>query len=184
MQKYLILIFAVLFLTNISAQEEADSSRSRDSEHLKDLHWVIDSTYGIFKTMKFSNMKVIYPTYKTFKTFIDTSAAGDQGEITKYAMYNRWWNGLRLQYTKLIRKAWKAGIDWKKTTLDSIHIDTGGQGGNEYAYVQWIIKYNNKKKYLIKGLYLKMDGKWFMMDELKFMGVIVEKKKKKKTKKK
>jgi hypothetical protein len=182
MQKYLILIFIASFLTNISAQEELDSSVSRDCEQLKDLHWAVDSTYGIFKTMKFTNMKVVFPSYTTFKKFIDTSTAGEQSEITKYAMYNRWWNGLRFQYTKMIRKVWKSKVDWKKTTLDSFYIDTGGQGGNEFAYVYWIIKHNNKKKYLIKALYLKMSDKWFLMDELKFMGVIIEKKKKKKKK--
>jgi hypothetical protein len=183
MQKYLILMFAGMIFLNLNAQqEELDSTDTRESVHLKDLHWIVDSTYGIFKTMKFSNLRTVYPTYSTFKKFIDTSAAGQQSEITQYAMYNRWWNGLRIQYTKLINKAYKAKIDWKKTRLDSFYIDTGGQGGNEYAYVHWIIQYNNKKKYLMSALFLKMGDKWFMMDELKYEGVIVEKKKKKKKK--
>lgn len=172
-----------MFLTNISAQEELDSSGTRDVEQLKDLHWVVDTTYGIFKTARFPNMKTIYPTYRTFKLFIDTSAAGEQSEITKYAMYNRWWNGLRIQFTKMTRKVYKANIDWTKTTLDSFYIDSGGGNGTpEFAYVHWVIKHKGKKKYLIRALYLKMDEKWFMMDELKFMGVVVEKKKKKKKK--
>jgi hypothetical protein len=183
MQKYLILLFAVLFFKNISAQDELDSTDNREPEKLKDLHWVVDSTYGVFKTMRASNLKTMYPSFRTFKKFIDTSAAGDQSEITKFASYNRWWNGLKLQYTKMIKKAWKANIDWKKTTLDSFYIDTGGQGGNEFAYVHWVVKHKNRKKYLIRALYLKMGEKWFMMDELKFMGVIVEKKKKKVKKK-
>lgn len=176
------MIFLVLFFKNINAQEELDSANTRDCEKLKDLNWVVDSTYGIFKTMRFANLRTVYPSYKTFKKFIDTSAAGDQSEITQYAMYNRWWNGLRMQYTRMINKAYKAKIDWKKTTLDSFYLDTGGQGGNEFVYVYWIIQHNKKKKYLISALYLKMGNKWFMMDELKFVGVIVEKKKKKKKK--
>jgi hypothetical protein len=184
MQKYLILMFAALFLTNISAQEELDSSATRDVEQLKDLNWVVDTTFRIFKTSRFPNLRTVYPGFKTFKKFIDTSAAGEQSEITKYTMYNRWWNGLRIQHAKMSRKVYKAGIDWTKTTLDSFYIDSGGGNGMaEFAYVHWVIKYNNKRKYLIRALYLKMDDKWFIMDELKFVGLIVEKKKKKKKKK-
>ncbi len=183
MQKYLILIFSVLFFQNINAQEELDSTATKDCEMLKDLHWIVDSTYGVFKTRRFSNLKVMYPSFKTFRKFVDTSQAGQQTEITQYGEYNRFWNRLRIQFNKAIKKAYKAKIDWGKTTLDSFHIDSGGQGSNEFAYVSWIIKHNQKKKHLFMALFLKMGDKWFIMDELKYMGVIVEKKKKKKKKK-
>ncbi len=179
MQKYLILFTAFLFFQNISAQEELDTSKQKEDVRLKDLHWIVDTTFRVFKTRRFSNLKVVYPSFKTYKRFIDTSEAGEQTEYTQYAMYNSFWNRLRLQFTKLIKKADKAGIDWEKTTLDSFYIDTGGIGKNEFAYVHWVVKYNNKRKYSISALYLKMKNKWYLMDELKFEGLIVEKKKKK-----
>lgn len=172
-----------MFFVQVSAQEEGlDTTESKDCEMLKDLHWIKDSTYKIMKTHRFSNFRVLYPSFKTYRKFIDTSIAGTQSDITQYAMYNSFWNRLRLQYTKLMLKTDKAGIDWAKTVLDSFHIDTGAAGGNDYAYIHWVIKYNNKRKYHYSALFLKMQDKWFLMDELKFEGIIVEKKKKKKKK--
>lgn len=133
--------------------------------------------------MRFSNMKVLYPSFKTYRRFIDTSAAGAQSDVTQYAMYNSFWNRLRIQYTRLQKKLYKAGVEWDKTNLDSFYIDTGGTGANEFVYIHWILKTNKKKKYHISALYLKMKGKWFLMDELKYEGMIVEKKKKPKKKK-
>lgn len=182
MQKYLILCFSLLFFSIANAQEEADSTSTKDCEQLKDLIWIKDSTYKIIKTHRFSNFKVVFPSFKTYRRFIDTSVAGDQSTITQYSVYNGIYNSLRIQYMRLMNKSAKAGIEWSKTTLDSFYIDTGGVGGNEYAYIHWIIKYNNKRRYHYSGLYLKMNDKWFLMDELKFVGLVVEKKKKKKKK--
>jgi hypothetical protein len=182
MQKYLILCFTLLFFQNASAQEEVDTSSNKDCEYLKDLIWIKDSGYKIMKSHRFSNFRVLYPSFKTYKKYIDTSVAGDQSDITKYSVYNTLWNRLRIQYTKLMNKSTKAGIEWSKTALDSFYIDTGGIGANEYAYVHWIIKYNNKRRYHYSALFLKMNDKWFLMDELKFEGIVIEKKKKKKKK--
>jgi len=182
MQKYLILCFTLLFFSGLRAQEEADSSSTKDSEHLKDLIWIKDSAYRIMKTHRFSNFKVLFPSFKTYRKFIDTSVAGDQSNITQYTVYNSIYNRLRIQYAKLMNKSAKAGIEWSKTTLDSFSIDTSGIGGTEYAYIHWIIKYNNKRRYHYSGLFIKMQDKWFLMDELKFVGIVVEKKKKKKKK--
>jgi hypothetical protein len=183
MQKYLILIFAVSFLTTISAQDELDSSDNRESEHLTDLKWVADTTFGVFKSMSFSNMRVVYPSYRTFKKFIDTSAAGKQSEVTQYTMYNVYWNSLRVKYTKVINKMWKSGVEWKQAKLDSFYIDSGGMDGSTFVYLNWVIRYK-KKQHLVRAVFIKMNKKWFMMDELKYEGIVVEKKKKKKNEKK
>jgi hypothetical protein len=182
MQKYLFLSFTFLFFLGLCAQEEADTTNTKDCESLTNLIWIKDSTYKIFKSHRFNNFKVLYPSFKTYRKFIDTSVAGDQSDITQFAVYNGIWNNLRIQYTKLMNKTTKAGVEWSKTKLDSFYIDTGGIGGNEYAYVHWIINYNNKRKYHYSGLFLKMNDKWFLMDELKFVGLVVNKKKKKKKK--
>lgn len=97
-------------------------------------------------------------------------------------MYNQFWNSLRFQYLKLAKRTNKAGIDWSKTTLDSFYIDSGSSGGRDFAHVNIIIKYNNKRKYHYGALFLYMDGKWYLMDELKMFGLVVEKKKRKKRK--
>lgn len=183
MQKYLIFILTLAFFQTLSAQEEAlDSNGQKEDIRLKDLHWIKDTAYGVFKTMKFSNLKVLYPSYKTYRKYIDTSVAGSQSDVTQFAMYNNFWNRLRIQYTKMINKAYKAGIEWDKTSLDSFKIDTGNSGGNEFAYVHWIIRYNNKRRYHFSALFLKMRNKWYLMDELKFVGLVPEPKKKKKKK--
>jgi hypothetical protein len=179
MQKYLILIFVSLFFQNLQAQEELDSNGQREDARLKDLIWIKDTAFRIFKTRRFTNFKVLFPSYKTYRRFIDTSKAGAQSDVTQFAMYNNFWNSLRVQYVKFGKKSDKAGIEWAKTTLDSFWIDTGGIGYNEYAYVHWIVKYDGKRKYHLSGLFLSMKNKWYLMDELNFVGLVVQKKRKK-----
>lgn len=179
MQKYLILIVSLFFFTEVKAQEELDSGSRKEDSRLEDLMWVKDTAYKVFKTGKFANLKVMYPSFSTYRSFIDTSAAGDQSDITQYAMYNSFWNKLRIQFLKVQKKAGKAGIEWRETTLDSFYIDSGGESSIPYAYIHWVVKFKGKKKYLIRGLFINMNDKWFLMDELKFVGLIPEKKKKK-----
>lgn len=166
----------------MSAQEELDTFDQKTCEKLDDLIWIKDSVYRAFKTSKFAGLRVFYPTFNTYKSFIDSSQAGQQSEITKYYMYNQVWNRLRLKHSKMMLKSKKAGIDWNKTTLDSFVIDTGVSGTVQYAYLNWFVKYNNKRKYHYKALFLCINNKWYLMDELKFIGLVVEKKKKKKKK--
>lgn len=182
MQKYLILSICLSIFPILNAQEEIDTVNQKKCEHLDDLLWIKDSLYRSFLTNHFGSLKTFYPTYKTYKKFIDSSVAGSQSEITQYYMYNQIWNTLRIQFTKMMLKSKKAGIEWTKTKLDSFFIDTGISGNSQYAYVNWIVKYNNKRKYHYKALFLFMEGDWYLMDELKFVGLVVEKKKKKKKK--
>lgn len=182
MQKYLILLIGCFSFLPAFAQEEIDTTDSKDCQQLVDLIWIKDSAYGIFKTHRVSNLRILYPSFRTYKAYIDTSVAGSQSEITKFTMYNSFWNGLRFDFLKLQNKTQKAGVDWEKTVLDSFFIDTGYAGGPEYAYVHWIVKYNKKRKYHYSALFIKMKDKWFLLDELKFVGMVVEKKKKKKKK--
>ena len=179
MQKYLFLILHVCFFLSASAQEELDSVAYKEDSRLQDLMWVKDSVYKVFKTRRYTNLKTFYPSFRTYRGFIDTSAAGEQSDITQFAMYNNFWNRLKLQFYKLIKKTDKAGIDWQKTTLDSFYIDSGMAGANPFAYVHWVIKYNGKKKYHISALFLQMHAYWFLMDELSFVGLVVDKKSKK-----
>ncbi|MEZ4803985.1 MAG: hypothetical protein R2852_00460 [Bacteroidia bacterium] len=183
MQKYLILVLTLLFSNHIAAQEELDTNGQKDNIHLDDLIWIKDSTYGILKSLKFKNLKTLYPSFRTYKNYIDTSYAGSQSDVTKFAMYNNFWNNLRLQYYKIHKKTRKAGIDWAKTTLDSFSLDTGGIGSHEYVYLHLIIKHKERKRYILSALFLKMEDKWFLMDELKYEGILVDKKKRKKRKK-
>lgn len=167
-------------LSSVFAQDQLDSGTRKEDERLKDLIWVKDTSFGIFKSKRFANMKFIYPSFSTYRKFIDTSAAGSQSDVTQFAMYNSFWNRLRLQFNKMHKKAYKAGIEWEDTKLDSFHIDSGGENGQGFAYVQWIVKHKGRKRYIISALYLNMQGKWYLMDELKFVGLLPEKKKKKK----
>ena len=150
-----------------------------EDTRLKDLIWIKDTAFGVFKTRRFTNFKVMFPSYRTYRRFIDTSKAGAQSDVTQYAMYNNFWNSLRIQYVKFGKKSDKAGIEWAKTKLDSFWIDTGGIGYNEYAYLHWIVKFDGKRKYHLSALYLKMKNKWYLMDELTFVGLVVQKKRKK-----
>ncbi len=180
MQKYL---FLGLFLLNISVaigQNEADTTNNKTCDSLVNLQWVADSAYRSFRTEKFKPMRVFFPSYKVFKTFTDTSAAGKQSEYTRFLMYNSYWNTLRIQFTKTMKKCDKAGIKWEKTILDSTFLEKGKDKGLEFAYIHWIIKYNNKKRYLLKATCLKINKHWYIMDELKFIGLIKVPKKAKK----
>jgi hypothetical protein len=179
MQKYFFLLLSFSFFLGLSAQEELDSTTYKEDSRLKDLIWIKDSVYKVFKTRRYTNLKTFYPSFRSYRDFIDTSAAGDQSDITQFAMYNNFWNRIKLQFYKLIKKTDKAGIDWQKTSLDSFYIDSGVAGGNGYVYVHWIVKYNGKKKHHVSALFLQMHEYWFLMDELRYGGVVVEKKKKK-----
>jgi hypothetical protein len=181
MQKYLFFVIALCCCSGTFAQEEGlDTTNTKDCVHLKDLLWIKDSVYGAFKSRKFNDFRVFYPSFRTYKLMIDTSQAGAQSDVTQYAMYNSFWNKLRFQHFKLNKKTLKAGVDWDKTTLDSFYIDTGTSSDITYAYIHWIIKYKAKKKYNYSALFINVKDKWFILGELKYDGMVVEKKKKKK----
>lgn len=179
MQKYLFLLSAIFFLFSAQAQEELDSNGQKDDARLRDLIWVKDTAFGVIKSKRFSNLKILYPSFKLYRRFIDTSEAGAQSDITQFAMYNNFWNRLRLQFNKLHKKAWKAGIEWEQMKLDSFHIDSGGKDNEDYAYIRWIARFNGKKRYVFSALFLNIRGRWFLMDELKYEGLLPEKKKRK-----
>jgi hypothetical protein len=179
MKKLLFFLFSILFSFQLHAQEnEADTTSSSDADSLVNIKWLVDSAYGAFRTEKFTNMKTFYYSYKTYKKLIDTSQAGEQSATTQFMMYNTRWNYLRIQYTKMIKKIHKAGIKWNKTVLDSFYLEEGTDHGLNYAYIYWVIKYN-KKRYIITAVAVQVDEKWFIMDELRYGGVVPEKKKKK-----
>lgn len=179
MQRHLLLALNLLLIVNLSAQDQLDSNDHREPPQLKDLTWLMDSTYKAFKTLRFTSLRVMYPSFKTYRTFIDTSAAGHQSDITQFTMYNSFWNGIRIDHIKMMKKTSKANIIWGKTHLDSFYMDTGHDGGLTYARVTWVIGFN-KKKFKVSALCLQMKEKWFLVDELKYGGYIEPKKKKKK----
>lgn len=183
-QKYLILSICLLFSYRLSAQEELDSNTSVDEPMLKDLIWIKDSFYGILKTHRFSHLKVMYPSFRTYRDYIDSSQAGKQSSITQYAMYNNFWNSMYIQFYKALRKSDKAGLDLDFTRLDSFYIDTGYSDNLPYAYVNIIVKYKAKRRYQYSALFLQMKDKWFIIGDIKFVGLVVDKKKAKKKKKK
>lgn len=179
MHKHLFLALSLFLIADLRAQEQLDSNDHHEPSQLKDLNWLMDSTYKAFKTLRFTSLRVMYPSFKTYRTFIDTSAAGKQSDITQYAMYNSFWNALRIDHIKMMKKTSKANVFWSKTHLDSTHIDTGYDGSLMYARVSWIVGFN-KKKFVVTAFVLQMKGKWFLVDDLKYRGFIVEPKKKKK----
>ena len=183
MQKYLFLILICFNYNIVNAQNEADTTNNSKCDSLASLQWVADSAFMSFKTEKFKTMRVFFPSYKEFKTFTDTSQAGKQSEYTRFLMYNSYWNTLRIQFAKTMKKCNKAGIKWDKTTLDSTFLEKGKDKGLEFAYIYWIIKYNNKKRYLLKATSLKINGSWYILDELQYIGILkLPKKPKKKAK--
>lgn len=174
-----LMLFSGFAVSSVHAQFEADTSENLNISELEELEWMMDTCYKILKRKRFSEMRIVYPSFKTYKKFIDKSMAGDQSDITQYTMYNYFWNRLRLQHTKLMKKALKSKLDWKTSTLDSIDFKHSYEEKTEFAYVTWYIKAKNKK-YIIKATCLKMDNKWFVMDELKYIGVFRPKKAKQK----
>ncbi len=163
----------------MKAQNEADTISNNKCDSLVSLKWVLDSSFRSLRTEKFKSIKVFFPSYKEYKKFTDTSAAGKQSECTQFIMYNTFWNTLRIQHTKLMKKCKKSGIKLDKTTLDSVYFNQGFDKGLDFAYLHWVVKYNKKKKYLIKAVSLKINGSWYILDELKFIGLIKKEKKKK-----
>lgn len=175
------LFWSLVFSSKTYAQiQEVDTFTNLNVVELEDLKWMMDTTFKIFKTQKFNDMKVVFPSFKTYKKFIKKSEAGKQTEYTQFAMYNSFWNKLRLQHSKLFKKLKKQRVDWQNTKLDSIDYEHSYYDSVEFAYVKWIIKVNNKKRYMIKATCIKMDDKWFVMDELIYAGIIIERKEKKK----
>lgn len=180
--KYCCLLFVWLLVVPAIAQHQIDTSESVDAAGIKDLGWVADSAYKVFRTGKFSGMRTFYQSYRTYKELIDTSAAGKQSEYTKFLMYQSQWNYLRIQFTKLMKKLGKAGIKWEKTVLDSVYYKKGQYRGLNYAYVYWILQYNNKRKHIVSAAAVEYNGNWYIMDELKYEGLVPEPSKKKKKK--
>jgi hypothetical protein len=178
------LFFLFTMINNLQGQgQEADTTISKDCDSLRNIEWLVDSAYGAFRTEKFGNMRTFFHSYKTYKGLIDTSLAGEQSEATQFVMYNTRWNYLRIQYTKMIKKIHGAGIKWEKTVLDSFYLQRGVEHGYNFAYIYWVIKYNNKRSYILSAVAVQIDEKWFIMDELRYGGVVPEKKKLKKVKK-
>jgi hypothetical protein len=178
--KILLLSLFCLSQVALHAQEEADTSVNLNIKELEDLDWMMDTTYKVFKTKRFSNMQTVFPSFKSYKAFISKSEAGKQTEYTQFAMYNAVWNSLRFQYTKTMKKAQDAKVEWKQTQLDTFYYEHSYYSGVEYAYVTWVILTVKNKKFKITATCLKMDDKWFIMDELKFAGIVVPPKTKKK----
>lgn len=179
MRSIFLFILIVFLSFRLHAQEanEADTSNSKDCDSLVSLEWLSDSAYGVFRTEKFPGMKTFFLSFKTYRTLIDTSQAGDQSETTQFVMYNTQWNYLRIQFTKMMKKIHSQGIRWDKTTLDSVYYEKGVDHGLNFAYIYWVIKYNNRKSYILSAVAVQYDKKWFLMDELRYGGVVPEKKK-------
>ncbi len=177
MKHFSVLLFLLIFSTALRAQEEADTNSIKDSDSLRNIKWVVDSAYGAFRTEKFSAMRPFFQSYKTYKALIDTSAAGDQSEYTKFAMYNTRWNYLRIQHARMIKKIHKQGIKWQDTELDSFYLEKGMDHGLNYAYINWILRVKKKKSYILSAVAIQVMDKWYIMDELKYVGMVPEPKK-------
>lgn len=178
MQRYLILLVLTFFSISLTAQEELDST-SKDCIHLKDLHWIKDSMYGVFMTRRFTNLKPFFFSFKTYQKTIDTSEAGQQSDVTQFVQYNTLWRTLMYKYIKINRKTEKVGIKWEKTSLDSFTIDTAESGDMEYAYIHWFIKYNERRVHHFSAFFLHLGNKWFLLEELNYHGIVITNKKKK-----
>lgn len=172
--------FSFLILVWVSTQStfaqenEADTTFINNNDSLKSLDWLADSAYGVFRTERFNSMRTFFHSYATYKDMIDTSMAGDQTEYTKFVVYNTRWNYLRLQFAKMIKKIHKAGIAWADTKLDTVYFKKGKDQGVNYAYVHWVIKVKNKKKDTLSAVALQLKDRWYIMDELKFEGLVPE----------
>ncbi|MDI1235240.1 MAG: hypothetical protein PSX81_13240 [bacterium] len=175
MKQFLIFFVIFLFTQNLFAQvNEADTTFVNNTDSLKSLDWIADSAYGVFRTERFSSMRTFFHSYATYKEMIDTSMAGDQTEYTQFVMYNTRWNYLRIQFGRMIKKIHKQGIEWKYTELDTVYFKTGQDQGINYAYIHWVIKVKNKKKYTLSAVALEIKNNWYIMDELKYEGLVPE----------
>ncbi len=181
--KYFLFLFLVFSSSAIFAQQlEADTTdnKGRDSDSLKNIIWVVDSAYGAFRTEKFINIRPFFQSYKSYKGLIDTSQAGKQSEVTQFLMYNARWNNLRIQHTKMIKKLHNLNVKWENTVLDSFYLEKGNDHGYDFAYIYWVLKVKKKKSYILSAVAVKVTEKWYIMDELKYVGMVREIKKPKK----
>lgn len=175
MKHFLFLIFLFSLTQNGNAQvTEADTTFVNTTDSLVSLNWVADSLYGVFRTERFSSMRTFFHSYSTYKEMIDTSMAGEQTQYTQFVMYNTRWSYLRIQFARMIKKIHKQGIEWKDTKLDTVYFKTGKDQGVNYAYIHWVIKVKNKKKYTLSAVALQIKDKWYIMDELKYEGLVPE----------
>lgn len=175
MKHFLFLIVLIIFTQNSRAQTtEADTTYVNTTDSLKSLDWLADSAYGVFRTERFGSMRTFFYSYSTYKEMIDTSMAGDQTEYTQFVLYNTRWNYLRIQFARMIKKIHKQGIEWQDTKLDTVYFKKGKDQGVEYAYIHWVIKVKNKKKYTLSAVALQVKEKWYILDELNYEGLVTE----------
>lgn len=175
MKYFFFFLFLILITQNTNAQvNEADTSYVNTTDSLVSLDWVADSLFGVFKTERFGSMRTFFHSYSTYKEMIDTSMAGEQTQYTQFVMYNTRWNYLRIQFARMLKKIHKQGIEWKDTKLDTVYFKTGMDQGVNYAYIHWVIKVKNKKKYTLSAVALQIKDKWYIMDELKYEGLVPE----------
>lgn len=183
MQKYLLIFVFFVGIDTVWCQNEADSGFIKEIEELKSLEWVVDSSFKAIKTTNFGALKTFYPSFATYKKFIDTSLAGEQSDFTKYGSYNTIWNKHRIKHYKLMKKMKKLGVKMPLTSLDSFYLEKGKSEGVEFAYIYWIFNYNKKKQHIISAVSLKINEHWYILDELKYVGIFIDPKKQKRVKK-
>jgi hypothetical protein len=58
--KILLLSLFCLSQVALHAQEEADTSVNLNIKELEDLDWMMDTTFKVFKTKRFSNMQTVF----------------------------------------------------------------------------------------------------------------------------
>ncbi len=181
---FLIFIFCISLNLFSQSKNEVDTFRLDEAPQLNSIEWVSDSFFKSIKTFDFSNLKVFFPTFKTYKNIVKSSKGGDQTEYTQFLIYNSVWNKLRIQHQKLKKKFKALDIKPNKLKLDSFYFEKGKHQGLEFCYIYWIFTGKKDKQHIICALAIKHDHNWYIMDELKYVGIFIDPKKQKRVKKK
>lgn len=129
-----------------------------------------DSFYRMLMKEDINEMKKFVPNVKFLRATFDTLAIEYREEqvIYRQQMLLR---GLQKDYHKILKKSEKERINLQKIEVTNTHYEYGmDEKDNEYCYVTVMAK-RRKHDYEIKYLAIKLNGKWFVGDELSFKEV-------------
>ncbi len=126
-----------------------------------------DSFFTQLKKEDVNTIKSFVPTMKYLKITFDTLAVEytlDKVVIRQQMMLR----SLQRQYLKILKKAKKDKLKMRHLVYQKTDYDYGeDEKGNRYCYVT-VHCNKRKKEYELKYVAIRLNGMWFLGDELKF----------------
>ncbi len=128
---------------------------------------LVDSFFVELKFEDLASIKKFVPKMKYLKATFDTLAIDyklDQVVVRQQVFLKN----LQKQYRKIIKHAEKNRLRLKQLVRGETNYNFGkDEKGNEFCYVA-VICFKRKKKYELKYVAIRLNGKWFLGDELTF----------------